>query len=75
MDPLAQARAALLAGRPEEAEAQGRRAHEAQPRDVDALTLVATACEQQGKLPEAIRSWMDAFAVDPSARWNPPRAR
>lgn len=63
---LDQARAALEAGRASEAEGLARRVLGSRPQELDARVVVAQALEQQGRLPEAIREWMDAFALDPS---------
>lgn len=61
--------AALEAGRFADAEREARsalRAPRARPGQVDAQIVLATACEGQGKLPEAIRAWMEAFSIEPS---------
>jgi len=72
MDALERARAALEAGRLADAEREARsalrapRARSARSRQVDAQIVLATACEGQGKLPDAICAWMEAFSIEPS---------
>ena len=61
MDALERAHEALQAGRLADAEREARRELGAHPRRVEAQVVLARACEGQGKLPEAIGAWMDAF--------------